>query len=141
MADEPRDEERETFPDVYDDPAFPPEPAMGVEWNWDPATNQFTHPTGAVSEGDDGVLTEEPNEDLNLGPLTPDDEPPKDPHGIYVNRESGAMIRIVNHDESLVRYVAIDGSFRNSMRRDEYERDFLKVWRPATAEDLATAFG
>ncbi len=145
MADEPRDDEaRESFPsDPFADDVlrtFPPEPSNGVEWEWDPVQG-FTHPTGVLEGADEGrgLPDEDPNAHLNLGELKPD-EAPTDPTGVFVHRETGRMIRIINSDESFVRYAALDGSSRNAMPRADYTRLFHKSWRPADGDDLQKAF-
>ena len=124
-------EPREAHPDPYD--TMPPEPPAGFtptaygEWDGD-------YETGRAYSPDPGEA--EPNDPLTE--LTP----PKNEAGsrIFVNRDSGTMIRILNEDDSYVRYAALDGTARTSMPRADYDKHFGSIFRPATAADLAGAF-
>ena len=74
-----------------------------------------------------------------VAPVDPKAEAEAGTSGVFAHRETGTLIRIINMDDSYVRYALLDGTGRHSMPRAEYEESFGKWWRPATAEDLSKA--
>ena len=56
--------------------------------------------------------------------------------GVFVNRESGAVMRVVEVNDSYAHIAALDGSSKYAMPRAEYDSLFAKWFRPAVMSDL-----
>lgn len=58
--------------------------------------------------------------------------------GVFVNRESGAVVRVKEVNDSYAHIESIDGTSRRyAMPRTEYDSLFAKWFRPAVMADLA----
>jgi hypothetical protein len=57
--------------------------------------------------------------------------------GLYVSRaDPTSLIKVLEEDAFGVKMARLDGSGRWTMPRAEYDEKFVKLWRPATLEDL-----
>ena len=55
---------------------------------------------------------------------------------LFVNRESGAMCRVTHTDDSYAYLEVVDPPSKYAMPRREYDTVFVKLWRPASDEDV-----